>query len=54
LFIGLGGSFDVWAGKLCRAHAFFRAVHMEWLWRMLREPRRLKQLPAMLHYVFGK
>jgi N-acetylglucosaminyldiphosphoundecaprenol N-acetyl-beta-D-mannosaminyltransferase len=54
LFIGLGGSFDVWAGKLCRAPAFFRAVHMEWLWRMLREPRRLKQLPAMLHYVFGK
>ena len=54
LFMGLGGSFDVWAGKLRRAPRLFRAAHMEWLWRMLCEPRRFLQLPAMLRYVFGR
>lgn len=54
LFMGLGGSFDVWAGNLRRAPRIFRAVRMEWLWRMLRQPRRFAQLPAMLRYVFGQ
>lgn len=54
LFMGLGGSFDVWAGKLHRAPRIFCAVHMEWLWRMLRQPRRFSQLPSMLRYVFGR
>ncbi|MBR5798074.1 MAG: WecB/TagA/CpsF family glycosyltransferase [Clostridia bacterium] len=54
LFMGLGGSFDVWAGRLRRAPRLFRATHLEWLWRMLRQPRRFSQLPSMLRYVFGK
>ena len=54
LLIGLGGSFDVWAGKLRRAPRFFRALRMEWLWRMLRQPRRFAQIPTMLRYVFGR
>ncbi|MBE6660688.1 MAG: WecB/TagA/CpsF family glycosyltransferase [Ruminococcaceae bacterium] len=54
LFLGLGGSFDVWAGKLHRAPRVFRALRMEWLWRMLRQPRRFSQLPSMLRYVFGR
>ena len=54
LFMGLGGSFDVWAGNLRRAPRIFRATHLEWLWRMLRQPRRLAQLPTMLRYVFGQ
>ena len=54
LFIGLGGSFDVWAGRLRRAPRIFRTLRCEWLWRMLREPRRFAQIPAMLRYVFGR
>jgi N-acetylglucosaminyldiphosphoundecaprenol N-acetyl-beta-D-mannosaminyltransferase len=54
LFMGLGGSFDVWAGRLRRAPLPFRIWKMEWLWRMLRQPRRFVQLPAMMRYVFGK
>ena len=45
---GLGGALDVWSGKIKRAPAFVSAVGMEWAWRMLREPRRLKHLPALV------
>ena len=54
LFMGLGGSLDVWSGQIRRAPALFRALHCEWLWRMLCEPRRFVQIPALLRYVFGR
>lgn len=47
---GLGGSFDVWAGRVKRAPAPVRAVRMEWAWRMLREPGRVRQLPALFRF----
>lgn len=53
LFMGLGGSLDVWAGRIPRAPRIVRRAHMEWLWRMLCEPRRFAALPSMLHYVFS-
>ncbi len=53
LWMGLGGSLDVWAGEIARAPAFFRHLRCEWLWRMLRQPHRFAQLPAMISYVMG-
>ena len=47
---GLGGSLDVWAGEVRRAPAPFRAVRMEWAWRMLRQPKRIKQLPRLFRF----
>ena len=44
LSIGLGGSLDVWSGKIRRAPALFRSLSLEWLWRMIKEPRRIKIL----------
>jgi len=44
LAIGLGGSLDVWSGKVRRAPLVFRKLSLEWLWRMIREPRRAKIL----------
>jgi N-acetylglucosaminyldiphosphoundecaprenol N-acetyl-beta-D-mannosaminyltransferase len=38
---GVGGSFDVIAGKVRRAPRFWQAIGMEWLYRALQEPRRL-------------
>ena len=38
---GVGGSFDVLAGKVKRAPRFMQRIGMEWLYRMLQEPRRL-------------
>ncbi len=45
---GLGGSLDVWAGDIRRAPRLVSRVGLEWAWRMAREPRRLRQLPAIL------
>ncbi len=50
LFFGLGGAVDIYSGALSRAPAFFRSMHLEWLWRMLREPRRFKSLPTLLSF----
>lgn len=47
LFMALGGTLDVWAGKTRRAPCFVQNVGLEWLWRMLNEPRRLRDLPKM-------
>lgn len=42
--IGLGGSIDVWSGRLKRAPHIIRSLCLEWLWRMILEPKRLKNL----------
>jgi len=38
---GVGGSFDVLAGKTSRAPERWQAIGVEWLWRLLQEPRRM-------------
>jgi len=38
---GVGGTFDVIAGKVPRAPALFRRMHLEWFYRLAREPRRI-------------
>ncbi|WP_112153779.1 WecB/TagA/CpsF family glycosyltransferase [Listeria fleischmannii] len=39
--MGVGGSFDVMAGKTTRAPKLFQKMGCEWLWRFLQEPRRM-------------
>lgn len=39
--IGIGGSLDMIAGSLRRAPRWVQSVHMEWVFRMVQEPRRL-------------
>ena len=43
VFIGVGGSFDVLSGSKRRAPAFFVRTNTEWLYRIVREPSRLKR-----------
>ncbi len=38
---GVGGSFDVVAGKVERAPEFFQKWGLEWFYRLIQEPRRL-------------
>ena len=52
LFLGLGGALDIYSGKKRRAPAAFRNSGLEWLYRMLREPRRLAGLPKILDFLF--
>lgn len=51
VIVGLGGSLDVWAGDLRRAPGPVSRLGLEWAWRMLRQPKRLKGLPAILRFV---
>lgn len=46
----LGGSLDIYAGALCRAPKVFRALGLEWLWRMLREPRRFRGVSTLFAF----
>ncbi|HEX5563360.1 MAG TPA: WecB/TagA/CpsF family glycosyltransferase [Sporosarcina sp.] len=51
VFQGVGGSFDVFSGNIKRAPAGFRKLGLEWLYRLLLEPSRLKrqlELPKFL------
>ncbi len=41
LMMGVGGSFDVLAGFIRRAPRWMQAMALEWLWRLLMEPRKL-------------
>ncbi len=50
VYLGLGGTFDVWSGDTPRAPQIFRKTGTEWLYRMAREPRRLKNLPALFRF----
>lgn len=48
--ICLGGALDVWSGRLKRAPSLFIKAHLEWLWRMILEPKRLKAMPKMIRF----
>lgn len=45
LAMGVGGSFDYLTGKVRRAPVLMRKIGLEWLWRLIMEPRyRLKRI----------
>jgi N-acetylglucosaminyldiphosphoundecaprenol N-acetyl-beta-D-mannosaminyltransferase len=45
--IGVGGSLDVWAGVQKRAPAFLRDHGLEWLYRLARQPARIKRAAVL-------
>jgi N-acetylglucosaminyldiphosphoundecaprenol N-acetyl-beta-D-mannosaminyltransferase len=49
---GVGGTFDVIAGRVRRAPAFWRRTHLEWLYRLLAEPRRLLRQTALPRFAW--
>ena len=42
--MGVGGTFDFLAGRIKRAPHIFRSLGLEWLWRLIQEPRRIKRI----------
>ncbi len=44
LFIGVGGSFDVWSNKVERAPEFYQKAGLEWLYRTVKEPARFRRI----------
>jgi N-acetylglucosaminyldiphosphoundecaprenol N-acetyl-beta-D-mannosaminyltransferase len=49
---GVGGSFDVYAGKVKRAPALWQKLGLEWLYRTLQEPRRLWKRYLVTNLIF--
>ncbi|WP_100009955.1 WecB/TagA/CpsF family glycosyltransferase [Lentibacillus sediminis] len=47
VFMGVGGSFDVIAGTVKRAPAFWRKLNLEWFYRLLKQPSRWKRMLAL-------
>ena len=48
--IGIGGTFDFWAGKVKRAPKFIQKIGLEWVWRLFQEP--LKRGKRIFRAVF--
>lgn len=52
IFQGVGGSFDVYAGEVKRAPAVFQKAGLEWLYRLITEPKRWKRQLALPRFFF--
>lgn len=46
-WIGVGGSFDIWAGTKSRAPAWLANNNLEWLYRLYQEPWRWRRMMAL-------
>ena len=56
LMVGLGGSLDVFAGVVDRAPEGFQKLGLEWLYRLMKEPKRfgrMAKLPLVLVYALA-
>lgn len=56
LMVGLGGSLDVFAGVVERAPEGFQRLGLEWLHRLIKEPKRfgrMARLPLVLVYALA-
>ena len=50
--MGVGGSFDFISGKITRAPKFLQNLGLEWLFRLLIEPWRIKRQFALVKFVW--
>ncbi|KXZ40510.1 N-acetylglucosaminyldiphosphoundecaprenol N-acetyl-beta-D-mannosaminyltransferase [Alkalithermobacter thermoalcaliphilus JW-YL-7 = DSM 7308] len=51
IFMGVGGSVDVYAGKVKRAPKIYQNLGLEWLYRLIKEPWRYKRMMALPKFV---
>ena len=51
LMAGLGGSLDVFAGRVERAPEAWRRLGLEWLYRVIKEPKRLGRVMKLPLFV---
>lgn len=51
LWVGVGGSFDVWSGTKSRAPHILQQLNLEWLYRLYQEPSRWRRMLALPQFV---
>ncbi|WP_235914987.1 WecB/TagA/CpsF family glycosyltransferase [Flagellimonas ochracea] len=58
LYMGLGGSFDVYVGLKKRAPKLYQKLGLEWFYRLVKEPTRISRQTSLLKFlikiIFGK
>ena len=52
IWIGVGGSFDIWAGVKERAPEFLCNNNLEWLYRLYQEPHRWKRMLVLPRFLW--
>lgn len=45
--VGVGGSLDVWSGEVNRAPIFFQKHGLEWFYRLIKQPGRIKRMAVL-------
>ena len=51
LYMGVGGTYDVFTGRVKRAPLIWQKMGLEWLYRLLSQPSRLKRQLRLLKYL---
>lgn len=52
LLMGVGGSFDVLSGNIARAPKKVQKMHLEWLYRLVKQPKRIVRQLSLVKFVF--
>lgn len=52
IWIGVGGSLDIWAGIKQRAPVWLRNNHLEWFYRLYQEPSRWRRMLALPQFAW--
>ena len=53
LLCGLGGSINIYAGTAQRAPKFWCDHHLEWLYRLIKEPKRFKRMLRLPKFLWA-
>lgn len=53
VWIGVGGSYDIWSGSKVRAPIQMRNLHLEWLYRLYQEPWRWRRMLALPQFAWS-
>jgi N-acetylglucosaminyldiphosphoundecaprenol N-acetyl-beta-D-mannosaminyltransferase len=49
--LGVGGSFDVFSGKVRRAPKLFQLLNLEWLWRLIQDRSKINKVRLLPSFV---
>ena len=52
IYMGLGGSFDVYTGRVNRAPEIWVSLRLEWLYRLLKQPSRIRRQIYLIRFLF--
>lgn len=53
LMAGLGGTLDSFAGTVKRAPKWMIRLNLEWLYRLIKEPKRFKRMLRLPKYLWA-